>query len=86
MEMPMTAIEMTGTVDENHHLQLDGVLPIAGPKRVRVIVLSPLTEIIEDWNETEWLKASLNNPAFEYLQAPEEDIYTISDGQPFYEA
>lgn len=37
----MTAIEMTGTVDENHQLQLDGILPIAGPKRVRVIVLSP---------------------------------------------
>ena len=37
----MTAIEMTGTVDENHQLKLDGELPIAGPKRVRVIVLSP---------------------------------------------
>jgi hypothetical protein len=86
MEFPMTAIEMTGTVDENHQLQLDGVLPFAGPKRVRVIVLSPLIEITEDWNETEWLKASLNNSAFEYLQDPEEDIYTIKDGKPFYEA
>ena len=38
----MTAIEMTGTVDENHQLQLDGALPITGPKRVRVIVLAPL--------------------------------------------
>lgn len=34
-------MEMPGTVDENHQLQLDGVLPIAGPKRVRVLVLSP---------------------------------------------
>ena len=41
MEVPMTAIEMTGTVDENHQLKLDGVLPFAGPKRVRVIVLAP---------------------------------------------
>lgn len=82
----MTAIEMTGTVDENHQLKLDGVLPIVGPKRVRVIVLSPLTEIADDWDETEWLKASLSNPAFEYLRDPEEDIYTISDGKPFYEA
>jgi len=85
MEVPMTAIEMTGTVDENHQLQLDGRLPFAGPKRVRVIVLSPLTEIADDWNETEWLKASLTNAAFEYLRDPEEDIYTISDGKPFYE-
>ena len=82
----MTAIEMTGTVDENHQLKLDGVLPIAGPKRVRVIVLSPLTEIADDWDEAEWLKASLSNPAFEYLRDPEEDIYTINDGKPFYEA
>jgi hypothetical protein len=86
MEVPMTAIEMTGTVDENHQLKLDGVLPIAGPKRVRVIVLSPLTEVPDDVSETEWLKASLSNPAFEYLRDPEEDIYTISDGKPFYEA
>jgi len=41
MEVPMTAIEMTGTVDENHQLKLDGELPIAGPKRVRVLVLAP---------------------------------------------
>ena len=41
MEVPMTAIEMTGTFDENHQLKLDGELPIAGPKRVRVLVLAP---------------------------------------------
>ena len=86
MEIPMTAIEMTGTVDENRQLQLDGLLPFAGPKRVRVIVLSPLTEVPADWDETEWLKASMSNPAFEYLRDPEEDMYTINDGKPFYEA
>jgi hypothetical protein len=86
MEVPMTAIEMTGTVDENHQLTLDGVLPFAGPKRVRVIVLSPLTEITDELSEIEWLKASLSNPVFEYLRDPEEDIYTINDGKPFYEA
>ena len=85
MENPMTAIEMTGTVDENHQLQLDGILPFAGPKRVRVIVLSPLTEIADELSDVEWLKASLNNSAFEYLRDPEEDIYTIKDGKPFYE-
>lgn len=77
---------MTGTIDENHQLKLDGTLPFAGPKRVRVIVLSSQTEIADDLSEIEWLKASLNNPVFEYLRDPEEDIYTISDGKPFYEA
>jgi len=86
MEIPMTAIEMTGTVDENHQLKLDGVLPFAGPKRVRVIVLSPITEIADEWDEKEWLKSSLSNPAFEYLHDPQEDIYSIHDGKPFYEA
>ena len=86
-EVPMTAIEMTGMVDENHQLHLDGMLPFAGPKRVRVIVLSPLTENADDWNEMEWLKASLKNPAFDFLNDPEEDIYTLNDGKPFhYEA
>ena len=78
MEVPMTAIEMTGTVDENHQLQLDGLLPFAGPKRVRVIVLSPLTENADDWNEMEWLKASLSNSAFDYLRDHEEDIRPLA--------
>jgi hypothetical protein len=85
MEILMTAIEMTGTVDENHQLQLDGKLPFAGPKRVRVIVLSPLTEFADELSEIEWLKASLNNPAFEFRRDPEDDIYTINDGKPLYE-
>jgi hypothetical protein len=38
MEVPVTAIEMTGTVDENRQLKLDGELPFAGPKRVRVFI------------------------------------------------
>jgi hypothetical protein len=64
----------------------DGTLPITGPKRVRVIVLSPLTEVNDEFSEMDWLKASLSNSAFDYLRDPEEDIYTINDGKPFYEA
>jgi HTH-type transcriptional regulator/antitoxin HigA len=45
-----------------------------------------ITDTTDDINESEWLKASLSNPAFEYLRDPEEDIYTIKDGKPFYEA
>ncbi|MBA4397859.1 MAG: hypothetical protein C0394_10840 [Syntrophus sp. (in: bacteria)] len=81
----MTAIELTGTVDENHQLLLDRALPFAGPKRVRVIVLSPLTEETEEWNEMEWLKDALKNPVFDFLNDPEEDIYTLTDGKPFHD-
>ncbi len=82
MEATMTAIEMTGTVDEHYQLRLDSSLPIAGPKRVRVIVLYPIEG---EWDETEWLKAASQNPTLSFLHEPEEDIYTIDDGQPFHD-
>ncbi|CAD5938314.1 hypothetical protein PA905_32270 [Planktothrix agardhii CCAP 1459/11A] len=36
-------------------------------------------------NAQEWLNAVANNPAFDFLKNPEEDIYTITDGKPFYD-
>jgi hypothetical protein len=46
---------MTGTIDENKQLKLDGTLPISGPRRAKVIILSPLNEEID---ETSWLQAA----------------------------
>jgi hypothetical protein len=80
MDAALTAIETTGTVDEHHRLSLDEDLPVTGPIRVRVIVLYPLAE---EWNEAEWLQAASRNPAFQDLEAPEEDIYSLEDGEPF---
>jgi len=80
MADPLTAIEVTGTVDEHHQLRLDQALPIAGPTRVRVIVLYPLDE---KWDEKEWLRAATRSPAFSHLKEAAEDIYTINDGEPF---
>ena len=80
MEAAMTAIETTGTVDEDHRLRLDEDLPVSGPMRVRVIVLYPLADGID---EDEWLRAAARNPAFRDLEAPEEDIYSLEDGDPF---
>jgi hypothetical protein len=80
MEATLTAIEMTGVVDEHHQLKLDGVLPIPSPTRVRVIILYSLDE---EWSETEWLQAAARNPAFQYLKDAAEDLYTATDGEPF---
>lgn len=80
METPMTSIEMTGTIDEHNQLHLDGSLPITGPKRVRIIVLTAKEDEI---SEADWLKAAAKNPAFEFLHDSAEDIYTLSDGKPF---
>lgn len=82
MQTATKAIETTGTIDAQHHLVLDETLPITGPTRVRVIILVPEET---DINETEWLQAAAANPAFYFLKDTEEDIYTLSDGRPFYD-
>ncbi len=81
--MEMTAIETTGTIDKHNRIQLDRSLPIIGPKRVRLIILSPADD---DWNEAEWLQAAAQNSAFDFLNDPAEDIYTLDDGKPLHAA
>ncbi len=80
MESKMTAVEMTGTIDENRQLHLDGSLPVPGPTRVRVIVLYPSSS---ERDEAEWLQAAAHNPAFAFLRDSGEDIYSLADGKPF---
>jgi len=82
METQLTAIELTGTVNDDHQLKLDEVLPQSVPKHVRVIVLySP----VDEWDEKKWLHAATLSTAFNYLKDPEEEIYTLSDGKPFHD-
>ena len=38
-----------------------------------------------DIDEAEWLQAAAANPSLDFLKDPEEDIYTLSDGRPFYD-
>jgi hypothetical protein len=76
------AIETTATINADHQLVLDEPLPVTGPARVRVIVLLPQEADIE---EGEWLRAGITSGAFEFLKAPEEDIYTLADGRPFHD-
>ena len=80
METTFAAIETTATIDEYHQIRLDSPLPIAGPMRVRVIVLYPLTE---DIDEATWLYSAARNSAFASLHDASEDIYSIADGKPF---
>jgi hypothetical protein len=76
------AFEVAGTIDDQQRRHLDEPLPIAGPSRVRVIILIPEDT---DIDEREWLRAASMNPAFDFLQEPEEDIYTLADGKPFHD-
>ena len=79
METALIAIELTGTINEHHQIQLDEPLPIDVSKRVRVIVLYSSDDEI---GEKEWLQAAAKNSAFDFLNDTAEDIYTLDDGKP----
>ena len=58
------------------------------PKDMAVLVVVPEQEDDEevaDIDEMEWLRAASANPSFDFLKEPEEDIYTLADGRPFYD-
>ena len=78
MENPLQVIELIGTIDEKGQLHLDAPISAVGQGRVRVILIPEEAEI----GENEWLKAAASNPAFDFLKDPDEDIYTLDDGQP----
>ncbi len=82
MDTPFTAVEVTGIIDEHQQLQLDTVLPITGPKRVRVLVLYAEDD---ETGEAQWLQAAAKNDAFDILRDVEEDIYSLNDGKPFHD-
>lgn len=76
----MKAIEVRGIISKDRRLRVDTPLPVAGPSRVRVIVLIP--EESDDIAEADWLKAASNNPAFDFLKEDTEEIYSPTDGRP----
>lgn len=82
MESAIKAIETTGRINTGGNLILDENIPVLSSTKVRVIILVPE---YEDIGETEWLHAASNNPAFDFLKEPEEDIYTLADGKPFHD-
>ncbi len=81
--MPLIAktIETTGFVNDRHELFLDEKLSMIKPSRVRVMIFPAEDDVLFD--ETEWLRAASQNPAFDFLKAKEEDIYSLTDGKPF---
>ena len=75
----LTAIETTGTIEQSGRITIDETFSVSAPTLVRVIVLFPETE---DLSENEWLQAASRNEAFDFLNDPEEDIYSLADGKP----
>ncbi len=82
MENTLRALEVSERIDEQQQLHLDEPVTIPGPTRVRVLILVPEQEEID---EAECFKALSRNPAFDFLNDPAEDIYKATDGKPFHD-
>lgn len=77
----MRAVEVHGQIDADGHLHLDETFLASGrPQRVKVLVLFPVDEEID---EQVWLSNAARSPSFDFLRDPREDIYSLSDGKPF---
>lgn len=77
----MRAIEINTITDKLGHLKID--YPInKSEKKVRVIILVDDTVDYDD-EETLWLSGISSNPAFDFLNEPSENIYTLKDGENF---
>jgi hypothetical protein len=75
----LTAIETTGTIEQNGRIVIDETFSVSEPTSVRIIVLFPESV---DFSENEWQQAASKNKAFDFLNEPDEDIYTLADGKP----
>lgn len=75
----MKVIEVEGTIEHGQRVRLDDPLPPAVAGRVRVIILVGADEP----GEQQWLHAATQGGAFDFLNVPGEDRYTLRDGKPF---
>ena len=79
----MKTIELNSRTDKNGNLVLNYPL-YKKNKDVRILILldenSPETD-----EEKLWLNSISKNPSFHFLNEPEEDIYSLNDGEPINE-
>lgn len=73
----MQALELAGSIDDQGELKLEKKLMGHRQSKVKVI---PLFE--DDEPGKEYFYSIANNPSFEFLNEPEEDIYSNNDGIP----
>lgn len=76
----MKAIEIKTQTDNSGKLKIDVPLHLRN-KKVRILIFSN-----DDDNfftdEKMWLQANRTNPAFNFLNEPAENIYTLNEGKP----
>jgi hypothetical protein len=77
----MKAIEISTKTDKYGHLKINYPLNNC-ESNVRIIIL--VEEMNDEVNEEKlWLKSISSNPAFDFLKDTSENIYSLTDGEPF---
>lgn len=77
----MKAIEIKAKTDKYGHLKINYPLK-QSESDVRAIIL--VDEMKDDVDEEKlWMSAISSNPAFNFLNDEKEDIYSLTDGEPF---
>jgi len=77
----MKAIEIRTKTDKHGHLRINYPLNNRD-SNVRIIIL--VDENSDDVNEEElWMKTISTNPAFDFLKDTSENIYSLTDGEPW---
>jgi hypothetical protein len=80
--LEMKAIEINSKTDKKGHLKIDYPLDKKN-RNVRVLILLDDDYTEEQNDEKLWMQSIVNNPAFDFLNDPGEDIYSLKDGEPF---
>ncbi|MBP6828993.1 MAG: hypothetical protein KA165_20660 [Saprospiraceae bacterium] len=75
----MQALEVTGKIDKDGFLKIEKPLAIKN-RSVKIIILLPDDDMLGD---PLWLHGLSANPTFDFLNEPEEYIYTPLDGKVF---
>jgi len=77
----MKAIEISTKTDKHGHLKINYPLNNRD-SNVRIIIL--VDENSDDVKEEElWMRTISTNPAFDFLKDTSENIYSLTDGEPF---
>lgn len=76
----MKAIEIKTKTDNKGQLKINIPLKEIN-KNVRILILlSEEEDLIDD--DKIWLYSNSQNPSFDFLNEPEENIYSLNDGEP----
>ena len=77
----MKVIELKSKTDKSGHLKINYNLN-KSESNVRVLILFD-DDMNEQDEENLWMNSITTNPALDFLNDSAEDIYSLTDGEPF---